>query len=257
MIIFLPVASATPAATTPGTPGVAMTGQDIVRLAYLRIGVVSPVDTMDPMLADVGLAELNMLLDQWNADKFCAFSSTFDPFTLTPALSPHTIGSSGTFVVVQRPVTIDGITLLDTADVRMDLTPRDRAWWRAQANPTLSSDRPTEYYYEPAWPNGSLYFWPVPSTAYQVEIQTRGLLAALTLTDRISAPPGYRAAIVDSLAERLVAPSHVPMPEGLPLSARRARLIIEQNNYAPAPALVTRDAGMPGGCGGGYDFRTG
>src|SRR4051812_25068654 len=133
MILLVPIRSGSAAVTTPGTPGVDMTGLDIVRLALLKIGVASPVDTIDGLMADVGLAELNMLLDQWNADRAGASQPTFPAYTLTASLSPHTIGPTGTFVVVQRPVTIEGATLLwPDAPTRVELTMRDRAWWREQ-----------------------------------------------------------------------------------------------------------------------------
>lgn len=238
------------------TPGVEMTGLDLIRAAMRKIGVLNSTEPPSGEDADDVLMELNLLLDRWNAKAEASFSTGFAPFTLTPNLSPHTIGPSGTFVAVSRPQRIDGASLI-VSGVRYPITIRDRAWYQSLSLPALTSTIPTDCYYEPAMPDGQLYFYPVPSSAYQVELWQRGLLARMTLVDYLVAPAGYRDAIVKTLAEEIcTGVFRVPMPEGLREAAREARATIFAANEV-IPDLCTRDSGMPGGGRSTYDYRTG
>src|SRR5262249_22300097 len=91
---------------------------------------------------------------------------------------------------------------------------------------------------------------PVPNSNYQVRLQLRGLLIAVTgdqiagLKSAISLPPGYRQALTLTLAERLC-PSFEKQPHPLLIqSASKARQAIFQNN-SESPRINTQDFGMP------------
>lgn len=252
MLIFFPILRMPDTLT----PGVDMTGLDVVRAAMRKIGVLNATEVPSGEDADDVLAELNLLLDRWNAKPESAFATGFTPLTLSPGLSPHTIGPSGTFVAISRPIRIDGANLI-VGGLRTPITMRDRAWYQRLSDPTRTSARPIECYYEPALPNGKLWFYPVPSSPYAIELWQRGLLSRMTLNDLLSAPDGYRDAIVKTLAEEIcTGVFRVPMPPGLPESARDARATIWANNDE-TPHLCTRDSGMPGGGRGGwFDIQT-
>lgn len=254
--LFIPVGSS----STPATPGVEMTGQDVVTAALREIRVTNAIDPPAPEDTTFGLENLNRMLDAWNANerRRFTFQTTFSPFTLTPSRTIHTIGPTGHFVVLQRPQTIDGATILLTGTsplIRIPLNLRSKEWYQAQGDQASTISIPSDLYYEPTFPNGSLYLWLVPSTAYQVELMTRGLLSALTLTDRISLPAGYRDALIYTLAERLVFPMGVEMPQGLPRAARDARAIVIDANTEGPPPLQTRDSGMGPDDAGGSSFN--
>lgn len=242
--------------TTPGTPGIELTGQDLVKQALQELGVLNATENPNGEDATFGLAKLNRLFDLWNADPRTSFATTFDPFDLVPNTNPHTIGPDGDWETILRPPELLAATLIVSSTLRQPITLQSREWWLAQTDRSTTSDMPTDGYYDPSFPEGRLYLWPVPSTAYQVELASRGLMAAMSLTDRVQLAPGYADAVIKTLAETLAAPMRVSMPDGLMDGARRARAIIFAANRH-IPDLVTRDAGMPGGCGGAYDFRTG
>lgn len=232
-----------------------MTGQDLVREALLEIGVVNPTEALSGDDASYVLSKLNRLFDRWNAMPGAPFVTGLTALTLTSLLSPHTIGPSGTFVLAVRPTAIQAANLL-IGTVRVPITIRKEQWYQGLSLPTLQSTIPTDLYYEPAMPNGKLWFWPVPSAASAIEVWMDGFFAAMTLTDRLVAPQGYRDAIVKTLAEECVVPFRVPMPSTLERLAREARAVCWFNNEE-IPDLDTRDGGMPGCGGGGWDFRTG
>lgn len=246
---------------TPATPGVEMTGQDICTQILMEIGVVNAIDPPSPEDSAYTLAHVNRMLDSWNADarKRFTFESVFEPFTLIANQNPHTIGPTGDFVVVQRPQTIDGASILlttSTPTIRLPLNIRSRNWYADQVDTETTISIPTDLNYEPTYPNGTINLWMVPSVAYDIELMIKGLLGALTLTDRISLPAGYRDAIIYTGAERMVNPMRVSMPDGLPRAARNARAVIIDANTDGPPALATRDSGMgPDDGGGGSIFN--
>lgn len=230
-----------------------LTAADICRSALLDLNVFEPSDAVSNDDLSFVLGKLNRILDNWNADRAAIYADQFTSYTLTPALSPHTIGPTGTWVASQRPVSIEGAALIFNASptsVNVDIAIRDAAWYQSLSVPSVASTFPTDLYYEPDWPNGKLFFWPVPSAAYQVSLWTRIVLAQLLLTDTFTLPPGYQDAITLTLSEDIAATYEKPVPPQLAKKADEARARVFGNNVA-VPMLETQDSGMPGGSRGG------
>lgn len=233
------------------------TAQDICTQAMLEINVNDPVDAPAPSDLNFVLNKLNRLLDNWNADRNAVAADLFSTFTLTPALNPHTIGvtaNAPTWAVSgNRPVSIEGVVLIlagTAPTARLSLTKRDAQWWQNLSVPTVTSQVPTDFFYNPTWPNGSLYLFPVPSAAYQVQLWSRIVLAQLALSDTFTLPPGYWDAITLTLAEDISDTFERPASPSLVERARRARARIFSNNIE-IPRLSTRDAGMQASRGEG------
>lgn len=234
-----------------------MTTRDLLTEAFSDITVLAAGESLSDTDAEFGLQKLVRLFDNWNAERAGVYANrlTTPPFTLVPNLNPHTIGTnSATFSVTQRPVSIEWANIVISA-VRYPLNIRGSQWWPALPLPTLSVDIPSDLHYEPDWPNGNLYLYPVPAAAYGLELMTRIVLADLALDDTVSLPPGYRDAVILTLGE-MIAPTYPPA-EAKPELARQARARIYSNNDE-IPALATRDSGMPTQCGGRwFDYRSG
>jgi hypothetical protein len=225
---------------------VPLTESDIVGDAFIELGVMNAVDPMDGNNAALGLARLNMILDSWNGAGNGVFAQVFSDVTLTPALVPHTIGPTGTFVVASgRPARIDSAsTILNNSRVPMWV--RDNAWYRRLDVPSMAGALQTDVYYEPSWPNGSLYFWPVPTTPRVVTLEYASLLAQLASGDAFTLPPGYLEALTLTLAESLAAPMRVALSPETVKNASKARAQVFAANVR-IPRIATADAGMPGG----------
>lgn len=228
-----------------------ITGRDICQDALLELNVLQAGDMMGPDDAVFCIGKLARIFDNWNADRDAVYAEVFTDYIFTPHLSPHTIGPTGTFVVAQRPVSLQGAALIlsTTNHPTVDIPVKDAAWYFAISVPDLEGPIPEGVYYDPTWPNGSLYFYTVPSTAYGVTLWTRQLLTALALTDTFTLPPGYRDAATLTLAEEIATPFQKAVPQDLSRRAREARSRIFDNNRT-IPRLDTADSGMPGGGGG-------
>lgn len=235
-------------------------GLTICTAAALEIGAIAAGETLQAADANWVLGKANRILNNWNAERDAVYDSSLVPFTIVPALNPSTIGPSGaTFTVAQRPVAIEGANVILTnlnPAVREPLNLRDETWWRLQSVQTITSTFPTDLYYSPAWPNGEIFLWPVPTVAYGLELQLRTVLSAFTLNGAVSLPPGYLDAIVLTLAEE-IAPGFGASPSPQTVSAAaKARARVFANNRTPT-RLDTADFGMPSSTRADFNYKTG
>lgn len=232
--------------------------KDVCTNALLEINQVAAGDTPGPDDIDFVFKKALLIFDSWNARRDAVYADQFQTFTLTPSLQPHTIGPTGTFVTTQRPVTLEGARLIfaTQGNPSTEIEVQDASWWSGRSLKSMTSDVPTDVYYEPDWPLGKLFFWPVPETAYQVELWTRQVFAALALTDPFSFPPGYQAAVTLTLAEDISGPFGKPISRDLERRAREARDVAFGNNLT-VPRLVTSGFETTGGGGASGNYLTG
>ncbi len=157
-----------------------------------------------------------------------------------------------------RPDTITAIDLNLGSNHYRPLYQQNAGWYRGQSLPAMTADHPSDYFYNPTFPNGELYFWPVPTAALAVRIQTPLPLVSVALTDDWELPYGYDAALTASLKERLMAMpmfSSAASPD-VTREAMIARATVFGAHKMP-PRLMTKDYGMPGRSGGWWDYRIG
>lgn len=226
---------------------VTLTGRETVTTALQTLNVVMANELVSDPDATTAVLWLNLLFDGWNAVRSKVWAALFEEFTLVPSLSPHTIGPTGaTFTTDQRPVSIDGCALI-LNNVSPIVKPfpmvihKNPQWWSLQSTPTIETATPTDLYYQPDWPNGKLYFWPVPNVAYDVQLMTRHVLdSAVTLDTSLTYPPGYAEAVILTLTEKLAVPFGRSVPPEVTVQAREARTRIDANNDVPM-RMITDD----------------
>jgi hypothetical protein len=224
---------------------ITVTVQALCEQAASPLNVALAGEALSANDAAVILGKLNRLFDHWNTTRQAIYRSVVTSYTLTPALQPHTIGPSGaTFTVTERPISIDAATLVVSGS-RMTIGIGDLAWWHSVSLPTLTSAIPTGLYYDPTYPNGSIYLWPVPTDAAVIELQTRHQFSLVALNDTVTFPQGYYGAIVDTLTEDIAEDFGRTAPERVTARARQERASIFAAND-PTHHLVTADSGMPG-----------
>ena len=238
------------------------TALNLCQDAAREIGVFGEGNSLQPADANFFLSVLNRLIDQWNARREAVWASAFESFTLIPGTSPHTIGPAAEtpdFTMAVRPVSLTSAALIlsgGSMPIYLPMNIRDNQWWAEQTVPTLETSIPTDVYYQPDWPLGKLYFWPVPTVAYDVDLETRVLASQVSLPTEISFPPGYQDALTLTVAERSCRAFGRSVPPDLTRDAIQARAVIFANNDQ-TPELATRDSGMPGGRGTYLNWRSG
>lgn len=241
-----------------------MTYGQIVTNALSKIGAIGVGETPSSADMQAGLLELRLILNDWNAEHWAVYADAFATYTLVPDLSPHTIGPTGaTWTASQRPVSLTSAQLILTNQSPSNYTQievRDAQWWALQPTPGLTSTFPTDVYYQPDWPNGKLFFWPVPQGSYQVQIQIRVLLDdTISASNTFTLPPAYENALTLTTAENCCLPFSKQLPPQLAFAARQARARVFANNDV-TPSLGTSDWGMtpgPAGTRADFNFLTG
>jgi len=222
---------------------------DIIKAAMQEIGALSPGE--QPSLDDSAwvLQKLQRLIDRYNAMRPMVYSDTFTQFTLQVNHQPHTIGPGADFDVIQRPIDIPTIGLIlvgSTTPVEVPLQRRDKDWWAAQTIKSLSSTLPTDYYYSPDWPNGSINFWPVPTAVNDVLIQSRSVLAQIdNYNQTFSMPPAYWDAVVYPLAVSLCPSFERQASPDLQALASQSIRAVEGNNIS-SPRLFSDSPSQSG-----------
>lgn len=235
-----------------------MTGLDLVCDVLRELNVISAAETPSAEDAVLVLGKMVRVIEGMNLEPGAAYCHTLTSRVLTPALNPHTIGASGATWTADRPVAIDAANLV-IDDARYPLAVHHDSWRAGLPDPTLAGD-PTDLDYEPTYPNGSVYLYPVPSSANSLELLCRQRLSTVTLTAVVTLPEGYHDAIVLTAAETCIGPFSVTDPTvvgSVRDGARKARARVKANNTR-IPRLTTQDSGMPSSEGGGrWDYRTG
>lgn len=229
---------------------------DLVTDALTELGVARAGDAVGGDSMALALRLLNRLLDLWNANDRALYAQTFADYTLTAALSPHTIGPGGTFDVTTRPESVKAaaVNIGGSPAALVPIAVRTAEWYQQRGVPTLTTSMPTDVYYDRAWPVGNLYFYGIPDTAYGVRLWTNSLLVAVTEVQDFAFPPGYQEALTLTLAERCGPSFGQKVSADTKKAAKDARALIFGLND-DAPMLVTRDAGLGGGRGTGFNYR--
>lgn len=229
-----------------------MTYRDLVTNAAKELNIVDASDVLDAADAVFILGKLNRILDRWNGLGIASYVVQFYTPTLTPSLQPHTIGPTGVLLFAVRPDSIPGANRFD-GTTKTPIRIHDEQWWLRQSTPAQTGTFVTDLYYRPSWPNGELFFWPVPSSANVIELMMRVPFAIGTLNTTFSLPPGFEDAVTLTLAEEIAeAFGATPGPQ-LMQGAASARAQLFSNHQKRYP--LRSDRGLIQG--GYYDFRTG
>lgn len=235
---------------------------DLITAALQEINVSAAGETPSAEEMALGVSKFNLILDTWATDEFYVWNKDFNIFPITPNHQPHLIGPGLTapdYAAVQRPMKIEAANLVLTnsvPNVSIPLGIRDDDWWAQEHIKTLTGTNPTDLYYSPAVPNGQIFLWPVPTVAYNLELEIWTLLSQVSSSAAtLTLPPGYQSALTYSLAETWPGIPPDPLLIG---RAKNARLAIQGVNVA-SPRMGTVDSGVPTGAKARstWNFRTG
>ena len=208
------------------------TALDVIKRSMRLIHVLDSEEEPTASESQDGLNALNDMIDSMSIDNSFVYTIRTDTLTWTASNESQTIGASGDFVAT-RPIDIHGSTFytdLNGNDYPL-IQVATRSGYMSIVDKGTTSTLPQVMYYEPSFPNGTIYMWPVPNASITIELASReqlGSLAALTTT--FSFPPGYKQALVTGLAEELAAEFGVAIPPEVQKSAHKARVRLKRVN---------------------------
>jgi hypothetical protein len=235
-----------------------LTARDLGTAALYEINQFSPGESIPAADLEFAREKANQILDAWAAREIYAYSTSFKQFNLTPNHAVHTIGPVAADVAWNiRPVKIASAKNVLSSTIESPITIRDNDWWNANNAKGITSSLPTDLYYAPDFPNGSLNFWPICSVAQAVIIEMWALIDQFaTLDDPVNLPPAYKTALTLTLAEMLSGPYGATVSTTTELLAREARVALQGNNMQ-SPRISAQQSGLPRSRKGYWNYTTG
>jgi hypothetical protein len=204
-----------------------MTARELITQAMQEIGAIAASEVASDADAQAGLTRLNSLLDLWQTERLTIYNLDRVLYSLVVGQSAYTIGAIGTpdFAAAVRPTYIQHVGIIWNSggiptEIPIEIISDDQY---AALIKTVTSSLPTKLYYNPTFPLGTIYLWPVPTDAtVQIALYLpMPLTSVASLTTALVLAPGYAEAIRYNLALRL-APIF-----GRPLDAVVASMAVE------------------------------
>jgi hypothetical protein len=229
------------------------TAADLIRRSLKLLSVLAAGESMSAEDAADGLVELNLLLGSWANERLLVHGVRRATYTLTPSLSPHTVGSGGTFSTT-RPLRIDRAGIISAGETEeTPLHILTDAQYAAIGNKAQTDSAPDRLWMEQTYPTAKLWLWPVPTTAATLVLYAWSRITELAAADSVSLPDGYENALAHALALQW-APMFGVEPSGtLIQNASDAVAAIKRTNTQTPQAEV--DAALLGV--GGFDIYGG
>lgn len=198
------------------------------------------------------LNAFNSMLDSWSNENLMSYVVLERSFVLAVNKSAYTIGSGGD-ISVTRPLDIKQAYVQDSGGNNFLLNIQPRDWWNQIGNrsATITSQIPTDLFYDPQYPLGIINIFPSPLLGYAVFYDsTQQQVDPAALTTSISMPEGYERAYVLNLAIEMVSAGFPSMLsdtawQALVANAAAAKANVKRTNIKDViaqydPILVSR-----------------
>lgn len=176
------------------------TAANLIQRALKLLGVLAAGESPTAEDAIDGLTELNLLLGTWANEQLHVHGVRRSTHTLTPGLSPHTIGAGGTFATA-RPLRIDGAGVIragESTETPVDLLTDGQ--YQEISDKSQTDAAPQRLWVEQTYPAAKLWLWPVPTTAATLVLYARSRITEFAAADAVSLPDGYENALAHALA---------------------------------------------------------
>lgn len=203
------------------------TASSIIRRSMRLIGALAEGETPSASEQADGLEALNAMLDSWRNESLAVYSLRDEVLTLTGAAS-YTIGTGGNLNTT-RPVKIaSAYQRVGTTDYPLRIA--SALAWADLTAKAATSDVADLLYYDPAYPLGVLYLYPIPSAGV-LHLVTWVPLVSYAAADTVALPPGYQDALTFSLAVRLAPEYSRPVTPEVAAMARSSKESIQRVNF--------------------------
>lgn len=231
-------------------------GQLIYR-AYRYAGVIAEAGRFySQSQSDDGLQVLNSMLDEWQAERIMAWAKVRTVFNLVANKQIYTIGQDGLADFnFQRPEVVEQAGFIFTnvtPTIEQPMRILSQQEWAALTPKQLTSTIPTMLYYEQTVPDGTIWIWAIPTTAWGPALALYLWTNLAEVTDAnaiIDMPPAYRKAIELNLGYQLAMqfPNRAKPANNLRQEAALAKRRISTIN---SPRLLMQTESAAGGVGG-------
>jgi len=178
------------------------TAGDQINGALRLLGVLAEGETPSAATSQDALNALNQMIDSWNTERLCVFSTQDQVFSWLPGFISRTLGPTGDFVG-NRPILLDDSTYFKdpASGISYGIKILNQQQYNGIAVKTVTSTYPQVIWVNMTYPDVEMYVYPVPTKTLEwhfvsVEELTQPALLATALTF----PPGYLRAFRYNLA---------------------------------------------------------
>lgn len=217
------------------------TALDIIKGALRDVGAIAGGETPSSNESADALSALNNLIESWSAEGYLIYGNAIEEFSLTIAQQSYTIGSGANFNT-DRPIQINKVMAKVVGqDEQIPVRLIDEIEWARITDKTSTSSITSKLYYNPTYPNGTIYVWPVPSAASKLVLYSMKPISTFALTSTtVSFPPGYERALRKNLAVELSPEYGRAVSADLQRQALESLASVKRRNIRPT--LMDNDA---------------
>ena len=203
--------------------------------ALYASGVYGQDQTISSGDQQLVVRRLNRLLDSWSNEKNMIYLNDSEQFSMTAGQQSYS-----TSLLSSRPVSINSMRVsLNNIDYSVDFI--DQLAWNDIGYKNVPAI-PTMCYYDDAFPNANMFFFPVPYANFTCTLYCQRLLTgALTLTSDIAMPAGYEAAIVAGLAVDICPTFGKQASPQLIADMKQTRAVLMRTNFSPLEMVTPYD----------------
>lgn len=184
-----------------GTNEYSLVGNQLVELAFNKLGVGSEGEPLTARMYQDGYFALNLLVKTWSA---------MDHLWKRDDATLNLIGGQAEYLLPNKPLRLGEVrrkTILSGYEV--PLTQWSRQQYLDQPNKSTAPSTPVNFYYDPKRTEGYLYLWPAPSVQVAALLTIRydfitRLDDMLVSNDEADVPAEWLEALVYNLAVRLM-----------------------------------------------------
>mgnify|MGYP001559163218 CR=1 FL=1 len=224
----------------------------LIKASLRKIGALSVGEDIAGGVSDDLLQALQVMLRSWAQKRILVYASKKESFSTVPGQSLYTWGSGGN-ITTARPHQIIFAFIRDAngTDIYIESVSEGRY---NNISTKTTSGRPLWLFYHPEYPLGNLYFYPTPSVAETVWINS---LKPFTETSSfenvdqtIAFPPNYEEALIYNLAIRIAPEMGISVSaELMSIADRSYSALIGLNS---SNAIETISPSLPVGMGYRY-----
>lgn len=204
---------------------------DLITDAMKVVGIISAGSGETPTAEESndGLKALNDLIDSMSLDNLFVYGAANEVFAFTAGQASRTIGPTGNFVTT-RPIRISA-AYCTYQGVDFPIQIIGQAEYDDIALKSQQCEIVERLLYINDYPDGRLFFWPVPSQATNLTLSTDRVLSSVALTSTtITLPPGYVLFMKHAIGVMLAPDYGVTPSETVMNVARSTRAALKRAN---------------------------
>ena len=178
------------------------TAFDQIKASLRLIGQLAEGEEPSPQAAQDALTAMNQMIDSWNTERLCVFSTQDQVFEWPADLITRTLGPTGDFVG-NRPVLLDDATYFrdPSTNVSFGVKFINQQQYDGIAVKTVTSTYPQVMFVNNTFPDTTMTIYPKPTRLLEWHfVSVEKLTQPATLTTSLAFPPGYLRAFKYNLA---------------------------------------------------------